>query len=114
MDDGESVARVSLPPGASGVWRSATWVSPEAGALEGATLEVDPPTAFRALRVRRANGELLANESWDRSRTRGLRIWPADRRLAAGEAVTVEAVAWWPDSVALTARMTMTWRKDGA
>lgn len=108
MDPAESVTRVMLPDGASGVVRATTWVSPVTQTLRGATLEVDPPQAFRQLRVRRETGELLANHSWDQSRSRGIRLWPEDTRVAAGERLRLEAVAWWDTPVQLTARLS--WR----
>lgn len=74
-------------------------------------MDVDPATAFRHLHVRRENGELLANHSWDQSRTRGVRIWPANRVVQAGETLRVQACAWWSTPVALTA--ILHWRKDG-
>ncbi len=112
MDQADPVTRVALPAGGYGAWRTLDWVSPVAQTLEKATLEVDPPIAFRALTVRRANGDILANESWSPNRARGVRIWPADMTVAAGETLRVEAVSWWATPVDLTLRMT--WRKDGS
>lgn len=110
MDPAESATRVTLPAGPSGVWREITWVCPTTQTLLGATLEVTPPEAFRQLRVRRLTGEMLANHSWDQSRTRGIRLWPANREVRAGETLRLEAIAWWDQPVALTARLL--WRKD--
>lgn len=103
VDAPGAVTHVSLPPGASAEWREVVWTNPVARDLTGATLAVDPPTAFRQLRVCRADGTLLANQSWDQSRTRGIRVWPEDTRVAAGERLRIQAVAWWPTPVALTA-----------
>jgi hypothetical protein len=87
------------------------WTNPVARTLEMATLEVEPPHAFRALRVRRADGDLLANESWGQDRSRGVRVWPASLAVAEGEPLRLEAVAWWDTPVTLTA--ILKWRKDG-
>lgn len=100
-----------MPAGARGEWRTTTWVNPTAETLERATLDVEPPEAFRKLIVRRENGDLLANESWTQDRSRGVRVWPASRVVAAGETLRLEAVAWWDAPVDLTARLI--WRKDG-
>ncbi len=109
MDDPGTPTRIALPPGTRGEWRRATWVSPTGHTLEGATLDVEPTHAFRALRVRRENGDLLANESWGQDRSRGVRVWPESMAVAAGETLRVEAVAWWDTPVALTA--VLTWRR---
>lgn len=88
------------------------WVSPVEGELTRVALDVAPPEAFRQVRVRRANGDLLANESWDQSRTRGVRIWPADRAVAVGERLRLEAVAWW-DKCPVELTAVLHWGKDG-
>jgi hypothetical protein len=101
--------RVTLPDAPTGTWREARWRNGDTPLeLERATLDVDPPHAYRQLRVYRANGDLLANESWDQSRTRGIRILPANKIVAAGEELLIRAMAWWPSPVELTA--VFTWK----
>lgn len=98
------MTRISIPSGSSGEWRTTVWQNDEIDrTLERATLEVDPPNAFRSLCVRRTNGDLLANEAWDQSRTRALRVLPEDTTVKAGESLHVFALAWFPVPVRLTA-----------
>jgi hypothetical protein len=97
------VDRIVLPDGERGAWREMTWVNPVTRDLRWVAVDAEPNEAFRQLRVFRADGELLGNESWDQSRTRGVRIWPANRTVKAGEVLHLRAVAWWHAPVQLTA-----------
>lgn len=102
--------KVPFPDAPSGAWREVRWRNgSHPQTLERASIEADPRTAFRQLRVYRAEGlQLLANESWDQSRTRAVRIWPEDTTVAAGEELLLRAMAWWPAPVQLTA--VLTWK----
>lgn len=107
MDDLRTVARIALPV-ANGDWVEATLPAPAGGArLEKAELDIEPPTAFRMFRVyRQSDGALLANGGWDRSRTRPIKVIPADARVGPGDGVRFTARGW--DHAALAGVVTWT------
>lgn len=97
MDPADFITRIALPASRDGEWVEATTDAPAGGArLEKANLEVDPDTAFRMYRVyRRSDGALLANGGWDRSRTRPVRLVPADNWVGPGDGVRFTARGWY-------------------
>lgn len=95
-----------LPEATDGAWVEATWTNPgPAVELARADLRVTPPEAFRQFIVYRlSDGSVLTNGGWDPSRTRPIRIWPADATIQPGEGVRVRARApQWPTPVQMTA-----------
>lgn len=85
-----------MPVSVNGEWVEARIDAPAGGGrLEKAELDVEPNTAFRVYRVYRASdGALLANGGWDQSRTRPIRVIPADNYVGAGDAVRFTARGW--------------------
>lgn len=78
-----------MPAPAGGAW------------LEKADLDIEPETAFRMFRVyRQSDGALLANGGWDRSRTRPIKVIPADTRVGPGDGVRFTARGWYHTALA--------------
>jgi hypothetical protein len=70
-------------------------------------MQADPTAAAHEFRIyRRSDRELLANGGWFISRTRPIRLLPADATVSAGDGVLVRARAEWPEPVRLDALLT--------
>lgn len=96
MDTTAPATRVALPIRPNGEWVEVRLDAPAGGGrLEKADLDVHPPMAFRMYRVYRvSDGALLANGGWDPSRTRPIRVIPADNCVGDGDAVRFMARGW--------------------